>query len=84
MSTTILSETPVFDLSITTICLIALSVAVLVLLFLLVRTKIKTRKEIMNKILEHLENKSSESAIPDHSLVLKVADEIIRIEANLS
>lgn len=84
MSTTILSETPVFDLSDATICLIALSVAVLVLLFLLVRTKIKTRAAIMNKISEHLENQSQESAIPDHSLVLKVADELIRIEANLS
>lgn len=84
MIETILSEPPVFDLSITTICLITLSVVVLVLLFLLVRTKIKTRAEVLNKISEHLENRSSESAIPDHSLVLKVADEIIRIEANLS
>ena len=84
MIETILSETPVFDLSITTICLITLSVVVLVLLFLLVRTKIKTRAEVLNKISEHLENRSSESAVPDHSLVLKVADELIRIEANLS
>ena len=84
MIETILSEPPVFDLSITTICLITLSVVVLVLLFLLVRTKIKTRAEVLNKISEHLENRSSESAVPDHSLVLKVADEIIRIEANLS
>ena len=84
MIETILSETPVFDLSITTICLITLSVVVLVLLFLLVRTKIKTRAEVLNIISEHLENRSSESAVPDHSLVLKVADEIIRIEANLS
>ncbi len=42
MIETILSETPVFDLSDATICLIALSVAVLVLLFLLVRIKINS------------------------------------------
>lgn len=84
MSTILLSETSFIDFNSTTICIISLIVVVLVLIFLILRIKMRTRSVIDEKISELMENQSSESNIQDHSLVLKVADEIIRIEANLS
>ena len=80
----ILSESPSFDLSIITICLIVLIVAVLVLMFFFMRKNIPSPADIDDKLAELMANQSSEPAIQDHSLVLKVADELIRIEANLS
>ena len=80
----ILSDSPSFDVSLISICLIVLIVAVLVLMFFFMRKNIPSPADIDDKIAELMENQSSESNIQDHSLVLKVADEIIRIEANLS
>ena len=84
MFTVILSETTFMNLDVTTICLIVLIVVVSVLMFLLLRMKMRMRAATETHDAEQPMADQPSDDIPDHSLVFKVADEIIRIEANLS
>ena len=84
MIETILSEPTFMNFDVKTICLIVLIVVVLALLFLLLRMKMCTNAASRDNDGEPLADQPSDLGVPDHSLVLKVADEIIRIEANLS